>query len=173
MLWKKKKLATFTQRKIAWEIIPICANEIGSVGLVQKGLKRRYRKIPKISPGAYIFQRPFLRGLILEGLKFGGACLRREIRISKSIGLALQLELNLPFLLCFSLYLRAIFQVQAPRGLYLEGQFKGGFFALPVRGAYIWRGFYMEGLKVKQNRKRNRKKHEVKMFSCWVVALHL
>ena len=28
----------------------------------------QYRKIPKISPGAYIFQRPFLRGLFLEGL---------------------------------------------------------------------------------------------------------
>ena len=38
-----------------------------------------YRKIPKISPGAYIFQRPFLRGLFLEGLIFGGAYLRREI----------------------------------------------------------------------------------------------
>ena len=30
-----------------------------------------YRKIPKISPGAYIFQRPFLRGLYLEGLIYG------------------------------------------------------------------------------------------------------
>ena len=31
-----------------------------------------YRKIPKISPGAYIFQkRPFLRGLFLEGLMYG------------------------------------------------------------------------------------------------------
>ena len=30
-----------------------------------------YCKIPKISPGAYIFQRPFLRGLCLEGLIFG------------------------------------------------------------------------------------------------------
>ena len=39
----------------------------------------RYRKIPKISPGAYIFQRPFLSGLFLEGLIFGGAYLRREI----------------------------------------------------------------------------------------------
>ena len=28
----------------------------------------KYCKIPKISPGAYIFQRPFLRGLFLEGL---------------------------------------------------------------------------------------------------------
>ena len=45
-------------------------------------LKRRssnYRKIPKISPGAYIFQRPFLRGLFLEGLIFGRAYLWREI----------------------------------------------------------------------------------------------
>ena len=49
----------------------------------------RYRKIPKISPGAYIFQRPFLSGLFLEGLIFGGAYLRREICVSKSIGLAL------------------------------------------------------------------------------------
>ena len=105
-----------------------------------------YRKIPKISPGAYIFQRPFLRGLFLEGLIFGGAYLWREICVSKSIGLALQLEVNLPSLLCFSLYLRAIFRVQAPRGLYLEERFDGGFFALPVKGAYIWRGLCMEGL---------------------------
>ena len=32
-----------------------------------------YGKIPKISPRAYIFQRPFLRGLFLERLIFGGA----------------------------------------------------------------------------------------------------
>ena len=31
-----------------------------------------YRKILKISPGAYIFQRPFLRGLFLEGLIYRG-----------------------------------------------------------------------------------------------------
>ena len=31
-----------------------------------------YRKIPKISPGAYIFQRPFLRGLFLEGIIYVG-----------------------------------------------------------------------------------------------------
>ena len=33
----------------------------------------KYRKILKISPGAYIFQRPFLKGLFLEGPIFGGA----------------------------------------------------------------------------------------------------
>ena len=31
-----------------------------------------YRKIPKISPGANFFQRPFLRGLYLERLIYGG-----------------------------------------------------------------------------------------------------
>ena len=31
-----------------------------------------YHKILKISPGTYIFQRPFLRGLFLEGLIYGG-----------------------------------------------------------------------------------------------------
>ena len=45
--------------------------------------------------------------------------------------------INLPFLLCFPLYLRAVFQAQAPRGLYLEGRFNGGFFALPAWGAYF------------------------------------
>ena len=34
----------------------------------------------------------------------------------------------------------------SPQGLYLEGRFDGGFFPLPVWGAYIWRGLYMEGL---------------------------
>ena len=106
----------------------------------------KYRKIPKISPGAYIFRRPSSRDLFLEGLIFGGAYLRREICVLKLIGLALHLEVNLPFLFCFTLYLRAIFQVQAPGGLYLEGRFNGGFFALPVWGAYIWTGLYMKGL---------------------------
>ena len=31
-------------------------------------------------------------------------------------------------------------------GLYLEGRFNGGFFALLVWGAYTWRVLYMEGL---------------------------
>ena len=48
-----------------------------------------YRKILKISPGAYIFQRPFLRGLFLEELIFEGAYLRSVICVSQSIGLAL------------------------------------------------------------------------------------
>ena len=34
-------------------------------GRIPVGLYVTYRKLPKISPGAYIFQRPFLRGLFL------------------------------------------------------------------------------------------------------------
>ena len=28
--------------------------------------------------------------------------------------------------------------------VYLEGQFNAGFFALPVWGAYTWKGFFLE-----------------------------
>ena len=52
----------------------------------------------------------------MEELIFGGAYLRKEICVSKSIGLAL---------LCFILYLRAISKYGA--------------------GAYIWRGDLTEG----------------------------
>ena len=38
-----------------------------------------YCKILKISPGAYVLQRPSLRGLFLEGLIFGGAYIRRGL----------------------------------------------------------------------------------------------
>ena len=56
----------------------------------------------------------------------------------------LSLEGNLPVLLWFTLYLKAIFKYKPPGGLYLEGRFNGGFFALRVWGAYIWRGLFSE-----------------------------
>ena len=37
-----------------------------------EGRTEKYHKIPKISPGAYIFQRLFSRGLYSEGLIYGG-----------------------------------------------------------------------------------------------------
>ena len=42
----------------------------------QDTITRIYCKFLKISPGAYIFQRPFLGGLFLEGLIHGGAYFR-------------------------------------------------------------------------------------------------
>ena len=51
-----------------------------------------YRKIPKIIPAAYkgldrLRRWQFLRGLFLEGSIFGGAYVRREICVIKSVGL--------------------------------------------------------------------------------------
>ena len=108
----------------------------------QKG----YRKIPKISPEAYIFQRPFLRGLFLEGLIFEGAYVRREICVSKSIGLACSGKVIYHFCFVLLCIRGQIPSTSPPGGLYSEGRFNGGFFALRFWGAYIWRGFYMEGL---------------------------
>ena len=82
-----------------------------------------YRKIPKISPGAYMFW----RGLSTEGnlhFKIDRASL---IVGSKFIVYALfyfVFEGNFP-------------STSPPGGLYLEGRFNGGFFALPVWGACI------------------------------------
>ena len=52
--------------------------------------RKNYRKIPKISPGAYIFQRPFLRGLFLEGLINGG-----KFAFQNRLGLYLEGNLRL------------------------------------------------------------------------------
>ena len=55
---------------------------------------------------------------------------------------------NLPFLLCFTLYPRANSKYKSlgggGGGLYSEGRFNGGVFALRFWGAYIWRGLFSE-----------------------------
>ena len=60
--------------------------------------------------------------------------------------LIVTLEVNLPFLLCFTLYLRTIFQVQGPRGVYIwRGDFTEGFLHYQILGGggdYIWRGYF-------------------------------
>ena len=45
----------------------------------------RYHKIPKKSPGAYIFRGLFLRSLSLEGLMFGGGGLSTEGKLRFTI----------------------------------------------------------------------------------------
>ena len=81
----------------------------------------------------------------MEGLVFRGAYLQREICILKSIGLALQLEVNLPFLLCFSLCLKAIFQVQYIwRGDLAKGFLRYWFGGLIFGGVYTCRGLFSE-----------------------------
>ena len=76
----------------------------------------RYRKIPKISPRAYIFQRPFLRSLSTEG--------------------------NLRFKIDWaSLTVGSKFTAFALFYFVFEGNFP----STSPRGAYIWRGDLTEG----------------------------
>ena len=85
-------------------------------------------KCRKISPGAYIFQRPFLRGLFLEGLIY----IRR----------GLSTEGNLPFKIDWaSLIVGSKFAVFALFCFVFEGNFP----STSPRGAYIWRGDLTEG----------------------------
>ena len=80
-----------------------------------------YRKIPNNTPRDLYFSKAFFEGLI-----FGGAYLRREICVSKSIWA--------------SLIVRGKFTVFALFYFFLRYEFVGG------GGAYIWRGLYREGL---------------------------
>ena len=101
--------------------------------------KNDYRKLPKISPGAFIFQRLFLRGLFLEGLIFGGAYLQREIGVSKSIGLACSRKAI--YDVCFVLLcIRGQFPSTSPPEGFLRYDFGGLIFG----GAYPWRGLFSE-----------------------------
>ena len=92
------------------------------------------RKIPKMSPWAYIFQRPFCpfwRGLSTEGnLRF------------KIDWASLIVGRNFTGFALFYFVFEGNFQVQASGGgggggLYFEGRFNGGFLALRDWRAYI------------------------------------
>ena len=105
----------------------------------------RVTKIPKISPGGCIFQRPFLRGLFLEGPIFGGPYVRREICVSKSIGLACGGKAIYHF--CFVLLCnRGQIPSTSPLGgLYSEGRFNREFlhydFGGLIHGGAYFRNF--------------------------------
>ena len=82
----------------------------------------------------------------------GGAYLRRENCVSQSIELALKLEGNLAFLLCFAMYFRTISNYNPPgaggpyiwRGDLTEGFLRYDFGGLIVGGVYTWRGLFSE-----------------------------
>ena len=82
----------------------------------------------------------------MEGLIFGGAYVRREICISKSIGLGCSGKEIYHFCFVLLCILEQIPSTSHLGGLYSEGRFNGGFFALGFSEAYIWRSLYMEGL---------------------------
>ena len=80
----------------------------------------------------------------MEGLIIGGADVRREICVSKSIGLACNGKEIYRF--CFVLLVfEGNFPSTSPRGAYIwRGNLTEGFFVAPVWGTYIWRGFFSE-----------------------------
>ena len=82
---------------------------------------------------------------------FGWAYLRRVICISKLIGLALQFEGNLLFLLCFTLCLRAVSKYKPLGGLYLERQFNRGFLHYEF-GGLMFGGAYFQNFTVHHSR---------------------
>ena len=79
-----------------------------------------------MSPGGYIFQRPFWRGLCTEGNLH-----------SKIDWASLYWERNLPFSLCFTLYSRENSTYNPPGGLCSEWRFNGGFFCVTIWGSYF------------------------------------
>ena len=86
---------------------------------------RYYRKIPKISPGAYIFQRPFLRGLSAEGnlrfkINWASLVVRSKLTVFASF---------------------FAFEGNFPSTRHLEGRFNKGFLCYRVRGL-IFGGAY-------------------------------
>ena len=129
-----------------------CLQESNHGGLfrVEVTTNQRYRKIPKISPGAYIFQRPFLGGLLLVGLIFGGAYLRRGICVLKSIGLAYSCKEIYRFCFVLLCIWGPFPSTSSPGGFYSEGRRNGGFFALRVwgGGGLIQGGAYFRNLTV-------------------------
>ena len=103
---------------------------------------KRYRKIPKISPGDYIFQRPFLRCLILEGLVNVWRGLSTEGNLRFKIDWAsLIVGRKFAVFALFYFIFEDNFQVQAPRGLIFGGVIKRRVLCITRLG-----GLYSEGL---------------------------
>ena len=80
----------------------------------------------------------------MEGPIFGGAYVRREICVSKSIGLACSRKEIYHFTFLLLCIQGQIPSTSPPGGVYSEGRFNGGFFAVRFWGAYIWRGLFSE-----------------------------
>ena len=72
----------------------------------------------------------------MEGPIFGGAYVRREICVIKSVGLDCSGEEIYHFCFVLLCIRGQIPSTSPPGGLYLEGRFKGAFFALRFGGAY-------------------------------------
>ena len=71
----------------------------------------------------------------MEGLIYGGKFAFQSLIVGSKFTV---------FALFFFVFKGNFCKYKPPGGLYLQGRFKGGFFALPVWGAYTWRGLFLE-----------------------------
>ena len=98
-----------------------------------------YRKIPKISPRAYIFSKA-----LFEGLLFGGAYLQKIDWASLIVGS------KFIVLALFYFVFEGNFPSTSPRGAYIwrgdltERFLRNQFGRLIFGGAYTWRGLFSE-----------------------------
>ena len=81
----------------------------------------------------------------MEGPIFGGDYARREICVTKSVGLDCSRKEIYHFCFVLLCIRGQIPSTRPPGGLYSEGRFNGGFFALRFWRAYIWWGLIHGG----------------------------
>ena len=103
---------------------------------------RSYLKILKINPGAYIFQKPFLRGLFLEGLSTD------ENLHFKIDWASLIVGTKFTVFASFNFVFEGNFPNRSPRGGFWRGHLTEGFLHYrcggAFGGAYTWRGLFSE-----------------------------
>ena len=128
-----------------------------SINILEKKIYRScfvllciWGNFPSTSPRrAYIWRGDLTEGFCVTGLggliyfkgHFWGAYFWRGLCTKGNLRLKIHWA---SLLLCFTLYLTEISKYKPPGGLYLDGRFNGGFFALRLWGAYIWRGLFSE-----------------------------
>ena len=106
--------------------------------MCRESLKKvRFAGIRTLTPGLIFFKGPFWGAYIGRGLSTGGNLRFKIDWANLVVGRKFTV-----FAFFFTLYLRAISKYKPLGGLYLEGRFNGGFFALRVWGAYIWRDLF-------------------------------
>ena len=100
----------------------------------------------KNKPRGLYFSTSLFEGLIFEGAYiWRGLSMERNLRFKIDWASLIVGSKFTVFALVYFVF-EGNFPSTSSRGLIFGGQLNRGFFALPVWGAYIWRGLYMEGL---------------------------
>ena len=143
-LWHCSSIFLFTSKiinKLGFETTWVCELPQDFIALPEASVTNytltcnSYRKIPKISPGVYIFKGPFWGAYFWRGL-----CTEGNLRF-KVDWASLQCEGIYHFWFALLCIWEQIPCTTPPWGLYLERRFNGRVFCVT-----ILRGLYMEGL---------------------------